>query len=140
MKWRRLDDGASFCEKHQKTFGPLEVCPSCGTEAITVIDQPGAEAAATIVDAPAGTRTSVERERWFTGVANWARRQARSLVNCEIGEGGDQFGGAHAGAKLLAEAIKAERAAAALCAIRERRAYVKQLRDERARLRRGGNR
>lgn len=136
MKWQRLDDGASFCPEHKATFGPLEQCPGCIAGSIAVFDQEAAERAP--ADAPAGCRTSVERERWFTGAANWARRQARAFVKDTSGE--FPMAGPAVAAKFLAEALKAERAAAALTAVRERRAYVKELRAERARLRGGGGR
>lgn len=130
-KWTRHGAGLR-CDKHDQVFGRLGQCPQCVGDPV---ERPGAEGERALPPAPTGCRTSVEHEVWLTAIADFALEQARKLCS---GKGRINYS---TGAKFLECAIKANRAAAVeFTATRERRAYIKELRAERARLRRGAKR
>lgn len=114
-----IQDGSHFCPAHGERYGALEQCPRC-------IDDPaprpdvGADDEIALPPPPAGCASGIEHERKFTELADlgeaWARKAATG-----------KKANPSTAAKLLAEAVKARRAAAASAKEREDRAFAVEL-------------
>lgn len=123
MAWTINADGDRYCVRHDVAMlGALDVCAQC------VADPGPAPADAPDVPlppAPDGCESTEAHERKFTALAEFSEAMARELAR--------DPGKAGTAAKLIAEAVKARRAAAAIAKDREQRAFVAELEKRRRR-------
>lgn len=114
--WTLDDSGQPYCARHDRSFTALEPCAGCLADPGPIIQGDDDEAPE---PAPEGCDTTLDHERKFGELADLAKEMAD----------GEEPGTA---AKLLAESIKARRAASQLAARREDDAFVKRLERRRA--------
>jgi len=111
-----LRDDQRYCAVHDQTFGALETCSACATN-------PGPAPEDTSDDElsapPKGCNSGEQHERKFTELARFAETLAKKLAKKPASVG--------SATKVLAEAIKARRAASVLAAEREDREFVTKL-------------
>jgi hypothetical protein len=123
--WERIESGPQAgllrCTEHDTVFGALEPCQACPARDAPAPDDDKPEQVA----APEGCATTEEHEREFTALAIKCERLADTYA---AAEGGNPS----AVTKLIDNAIKARRAAAAAARAREDDAFVVALEKKRA--------